>query len=137
MIKKYIKTTPVEAIQVTEDNHKEVREFAFLQRIVFRYGPIRHSIDTLEGKMRFSDGDYLIKNQTGECYVCQKDIFEKTYKEVEGRMITTQTTLEEIFKIMTDLNVDTINIDFDVDDVIARAKIKLSVLGYEAEWKER
>ena len=28
-------------------------------------------------------GDYLIKNQTGECYVCRKDIFEKTYKEVE------------------------------------------------------
>ena len=137
MIKKYIKTTPVEAIQVTEDNHKEVREFAFLQRIVFGYELIMHSIDTLEGKMRFSDGDYLIKNQTGECYVCQKDIFEKTYKEVEGRMITTQTTLEDVFKIMTDLNVDTINIDFDVDDVIARAKIKLSVLGYEAEWKER
>ena len=137
MIKKYIKTTPVEAIQVTEDNHKEVREFAFLQRIVFGYGPIRNSIDTLEGKMRFSDGDYLIKNQTGECYVCQKDIFEKTYKEVEGRMITTQTTLEDVFKIMTDLNVDTINIDFDVDDVITRAKIKLSVRGYEAEWKER
>ena len=52
-------------------------------------------------------------------------------------MITTQTTLEDVFKIMTDLNVDTINIDFDVDDVIAHAKIKLSVLGYEAEWKER
>ena len=137
MIKKYIKTTPVEAVQVTKDKREEVREFAFLQRIVFGYGPIRNSIDTLEGKMRFSDGDYLIKNQTGECYVCQKDIFEKTYKEVEGRMITTQTTLEDVFKIMTDLNVDTINIDFDVDDVPARAKIKLSVLGYEAEWKER
>ena len=83
MIKKYIKTTPVEAVQVTKENRKEVIDFAFLQRIVFRYGPIRNSIDTLEGKMRFSDGDYLIKNQTGECYVCRKDIFEKTYKEVE------------------------------------------------------
>ena len=83
MIKKYIKTTPVEAVQVTEDNREEVREFAFLQRIVFFYRPIKHSIETLEGKMLFSDGDYLIKNQTGECYVCRKDIFEKTYKEVE------------------------------------------------------
>ena len=83
MIKKYIKTTPVEAVQVTKDNREEVREFAFLQRIVFRYGPIKNSIETLEGKMRFSDGDYLIKNQTGECYVCRKDIFEKTYREVE------------------------------------------------------
>ena len=66
MIKKYIKTTPVEAVQVTKDNREEVRKFAFLQRIVFGYGPIRNSIDTLEGKMRFSDGDYLIKNQAGE-----------------------------------------------------------------------
>ena len=38
-------------------------------------------------------------------------------------MITTQTTLAEVFKIMTDSNVDTINIDFDVDEVIAGAKI--------------
>ena len=83
MIKKYIKTTPVEAIQVTNDNREEVRKFAFLQRIVFGNETIMHSIDTLEGKMHFSDGDYLIKNQTGECYVCRKDIFEKTYKEVD------------------------------------------------------
>lgn len=27
MIKKYIKTSPVEAIQVTEDNHDEVKRF--------------------------------------------------------------------------------------------------------------
>ena len=83
MIKKYIKTTPVEAIQVTEDNREEVQEFAKLQSIRFGYELIMHSIDTLEGKMCFSDGDYLIKNQTGECYVCRKDIFDKTYKEVE------------------------------------------------------
>lgn len=82
MIKKYIKTTPVEAIQVTEDNHEEVQEFAKPQSIRFGYELIIHSIDTLEGNMHFSDGDYLIKNETGECYVCRKDIFEKTYKEV-------------------------------------------------------
>ena len=35
MIKKYIKTTPVEAIQVTKGNREEVREFALFQRIVF------------------------------------------------------------------------------------------------------
>lgn len=70
-------------IKRLEDNHEETKEFAFLQRIVFCYEPIRHSIDTLEGKMRFSDGDYLIKNQTGECYVCKKEIFEETYKLLE------------------------------------------------------
>ena len=51
-------------------------------------------------------------------------------------MNTTQITLAEVFKIMADSNVNTINIDFDVDDVVARAKIKLSVRGYEAEWEE-
>ena len=84
MIKKYIKTTPVEAIQVTENNHDELQEFAKLQSIRFGYTKyIMHSIETLEGKMCFSDGDYLVKNQSGECYVCRKDIFEKTYKEIE------------------------------------------------------
>lgn len=83
MIKKYIKTTPIEAIQVTEGNHEEVREFASYQPIIFGYELIMHSIDTLEGSMCFSDGDYLIKNQTGECYVCKKEIFEETYKEIE------------------------------------------------------
>lgn len=82
MIKKYIKTTPVEAIQVTEDNHVEVRKFT-RQSITFGYELLMHSIDTFEGKMHFSDGDYLIKNKTGECYVCKKEIFEKTYREVK------------------------------------------------------
>ena len=50
--------------------------------------------------------------------------------------MTTQTTLAEVFKIMADSAVDTINIDFDVDDVPARLKIKLTVRGYEVEWKE-
>lgn len=83
MIKKYIKTTPVEAIRVTSDNREELRAFAFPQEITFGYEIIMHSINTLEGNMQFSDGDYLIKNETGECYVCRKDIFEKTYKEIE------------------------------------------------------
>ena len=51
-------------------------------------------------------------------------------------MITTQTTLAEVLKIMANSNADTINIDLDVDDVLVRLKIKLTVRGYEAEWKE-
>lgn len=83
MIKKYIKTTSIEAIRVTSDNREELRAFAFPQEITFGYEIIMHSINTLEGNMHFSDGDYLIKNETGECYVCRKDIFEKTYKKIE------------------------------------------------------
>ena len=81
MIKKYIKTTPVEAVQSTKDNHNEIRKFADGYSINFETSG--NSIFTLEGKMRFHYGDYLVKNQSGECYVCRKDIFEKTYKEIE------------------------------------------------------
>lgn len=84
MIKKYIKTTPIEAIQVTPDNHDEVREFASPQGVTFGTNGSFHLISTLEGQMCFTDFAYLVKNQTGECYVCSKDIFEKTYKEVNN-----------------------------------------------------
>ena len=38
---------------------------------------------TLEGDMRVSDGDYIIKGVNGEIYPCKPDIFEKTYEKVE------------------------------------------------------
>ena len=40
-------------------------------------------IDTLEGTMRASVGDYIIKGISGELYPCKPDIFEKTYDAVE------------------------------------------------------
>lgn len=83
MIKKYTKTTPIEAIQVTPYNYVEVIEFANNQDIKFGSIGLFHKIETIEGCMEFKDFDYLIKNQTGECYVCARDIFEKTYEEVD------------------------------------------------------
>lgn len=40
-------------------------------------------IKTLEGNMRVSIGDYIIKGVAGEYYPCKPDIFEKTYQEIE------------------------------------------------------
>lgn len=37
-------------------------------------------IDTLEGLMRVSKGDYIIKGINGEFYLCKPDIFHKTYE---------------------------------------------------------
>jgi len=37
-------------------------------------------IDTLEGVMKASFGDYIIKGVKGECYPCKPDIFEMTYE---------------------------------------------------------
>lgn len=39
-------------------------------------------IPTLEGDMKASIGDYIIKGVNGEFYPCKPDIFDKTYEEV-------------------------------------------------------
>ena len=39
-------------------------------------------IETLEGTMYASKGDYIIKGVNGEFYPCKEDIFLKTYEPV-------------------------------------------------------
>lgn len=39
-------------------------------------------IETLEGEMQASVGDYIIKGVNGEFYPCKPDIFDKTYEIV-------------------------------------------------------
>ena len=39
-------------------------------------------VNTLEGKMLVSIGDYIIKGIQGELYPCKPDIFEATYEQV-------------------------------------------------------
>ena len=74
----------VEAIKYTLENSKDVFDFA--------KGKIRHDllprstdlrIETLEGVMTVSVGDYIIRGVKGEFYPCKPDIFEQTYEEVE------------------------------------------------------
>lgn len=40
-------------------------------------------IETLEGNMVVSPGDYVIRGVNGEFYPCKPDIFAKTYEEVQ------------------------------------------------------
>lgn len=44
---------------------------------------ISADINTLEGVMHASPGDYIIKGVHGELYPCKPDIFEATYEKVE------------------------------------------------------
>lgn len=37
-------------------------------------------IETLEGTLKASPGDWIIKGVNGELYPCKPDIFEKTYR---------------------------------------------------------
>ena len=40
-------------------------------------------IDTLEGKMKASPGDWIITGVHGEKYPCKPDVFEWTYEAVD------------------------------------------------------
>jgi hypothetical protein len=40
-------------------------------------------VDTLEGRMSASLGDWIIKGVKGELYPCKPDIFDATYEEVK------------------------------------------------------
>lgn len=41
-------------------------------------------IDTLEGSMKASIGDWIITGVNGEKYPCKPEIFKKTYDEAEN-----------------------------------------------------
>lgn len=49
----------------------------------FATGDAAMIIPTLEGNMKASIGDYIIKGVKGEIYPCKPDIFEATYEAVE------------------------------------------------------
>lgn len=40
-------------------------------------------IQTLEGVMKVTQNDYIIKGIAGELYPCKPEIFEQTYEKVE------------------------------------------------------
>ena len=79
MIRRY-KTKPceIEAIQWTGYNEKQVCDFVKDKHFVSWDGDLM--IVTLEGEMRASIGDYIIKGLRGEFYPCKPDVFAKKYE---------------------------------------------------------
>lgn len=43
-------------------------------------------VETLEGPLRVSPGDWLIRGVAGEFYPCKPDIFDATYETSQGRV---------------------------------------------------
>jgi hypothetical protein len=75
------KPVVIEAIQYTGSNANEVLKWASLAYLIEKAGGIE--IETLEGVMRASPGDWVIRGVRGELYPCKPDIFEATYERVE------------------------------------------------------
>jgi hypothetical protein len=87
MTRKFVKKPiPIEAIQWdgTEEMAAVIAsEDQFEGILDFTAGTFNgFYIKTLEGKMKVSPGDYVIKGIKGEYYPCKPDIFEMMYDEV-------------------------------------------------------
>jgi hypothetical protein len=72
------KPVEIDAIQWTGDNKLEIFDFCNMSYI--NNQELR--IQTLEGSMIASVGDYIIKGVKGEFYPCKPDIFELTYEKI-------------------------------------------------------
>jgi hypothetical protein len=85
MIKKYRKKpVVVEAIQYSSESTP-------VDIINFFKGNVGREVDndgnfyieTLEGKMKVREGDYIIRGVKGEYYPCKEDIFKLTYEVLD------------------------------------------------------
>lgn len=79
------KPVVVEAIEFTGWNYNSCLEFVGEPIISVDDEGIPYNgfpIETLEGTMTASIGDYIIKGAQGEFYPCKPDIFRETYEEV-------------------------------------------------------
>ena len=72
------KPVEIDAIQWTGDNKLEIFDFCNMSYISNQ----ELRIQTLEGSMIASVGDYIIKGVMGEFYPCKPDIFEMTYEKI-------------------------------------------------------
>ena len=75
------KPVVIDAIQFDGRNVLELIGFAG-EEVIIDVGDL--FIRTLEGNMKISVGDYIIKGVHGEFYPCKPDIFLETYEEVRG-----------------------------------------------------
>lgn len=80
----------IEAVQLTIENVKNNTITNFLGDKFTGYisesknlEEVITYIDTLEGRMKASTNDYIIKGVQGEFYPCKPDIFELTYEIVK------------------------------------------------------
>ena len=82
------KPVVIEAVQFNGEMTNELKCFLGKARYTFYNLQTTHGsvleINTLEGTMRASQGDYIIRGVHGEYYPCKPDIFEKTYEPVDG-----------------------------------------------------
>ena len=91
MVRKFRKKpVVVEAIQLTWDNWGNICDFMKIPKqgkgITVDLPKIAMEIYTLEGTMRATENDWIIKGINGEFYSCKPDVFDKTYQSVDSEI---------------------------------------------------
>lgn len=82
-VEKYkYKIKPFDANKITLHNwegiHKVQKKPLIIHAVQINF-PEGFTVDTLEGTMTGKPGDYLMFGIDGEKYICDRDIFERTY----------------------------------------------------------
>lgn len=80
------KPVVIEAIQFLDDDARVSELIEFTDGKFMAFGDAEHysfaKINTLEGKIKVSVGDYIIKGVNGELYPCEEEVFLKNYESV-------------------------------------------------------
>jgi hypothetical protein len=76
----------IEALLFTGANAQEVAEWVGEEQDGWEYGDRSdyYEIETLEGVMTASPGDWIIRGVQGEHYPCKPDVFEATYERADS-----------------------------------------------------
>ena len=106
------KPVVIEAIQYNGTNITEIESFVGekLSIIIFSVEDTQLVIPTLEGYMKISKGDYVIKGIKGEFYPCKPDVFKSTYNVVEdnnGILSEGEKRVRTNFNVSSSKTVDT------------------------------
>lgn len=79
------KPVVIEAIQYNGENIKAIEDFVGkkLSTVMASDVDVKLIIPTLEGDMKASKGDYVIKGIKGEFYPCKPDVFKQSYNMIK------------------------------------------------------
>lgn len=107
------KPVVIEAIQYDGINITEVESFVGvkLPTVWLSVEDTQLVIPTLEGDMKVSKGDYVIKGIKGEFYPCKPDVFKSTYNVVEdnnGILSEGEKRVRTNFNVSSSKSVDTV-----------------------------
>lgn len=73
----------IQAMQYNGKNIEEILSKLDMHEVIQDFMSNDLLIETLEGEMRVSIGDWIIKGIKNEFYPCKPDIFEITYEKVD------------------------------------------------------